>query len=108
MTFKVVYHLLGETGWLTVIVNGTRQIPMHSLHFSLKVGSKAMQAKRPGTSKNKQNGTPIFHSEIPFGNFGLPFKKCRFSERMSVQGDKINPIHSIRNFRSFWVNGRQP
>ena len=23
----VVYHLLGKTGWSTVVVNGTRQIP---------------------------------------------------------------------------------
>jgi len=25
--FMVVYHLLGKTGWSTVVVNGTRQIP---------------------------------------------------------------------------------
>ena len=30
-----------------------------------------------------------FHSEIPFGNFGLPFKKPRFPEKISVRGDKI-------------------
>ena len=58
---KVVYHSLGETGWLTV--NGTREIPNRFFHrdalacsttttFSRKVGSKAIQAKRPGTSKN--------------------------------------------------------
>ena len=28
----VVYHLLGETGWSTVVVNGTRQIPNRNFH----------------------------------------------------------------------------
>ena len=27
MVTKVVYHLLGETAWSTVVRNGTRQIP---------------------------------------------------------------------------------
>ena len=35
------------------------------------------------------NGKHIFRSEIPFGNFGLPFKKSRFPEKISVRGDKI-------------------
>ena len=35
-------------------------------------------------------GTFIFHSEIPFGNFGLPFQKSRFPEKIFVWGDKIN------------------
>ena len=30
------------------------------------------------------------HSEILFGNFGLPFKKSRFPEKISHRGDKIN------------------
>ena len=36
------------------------------------------------------NGKHIFRSEIPFGNFGLPFKKSRFPEKISVRGDKIH------------------
>ena len=28
----VVYHSLGKTGWLTVVVNGTRQIPNGNFH----------------------------------------------------------------------------
>ena len=28
----VVYHLLGKTGWSTVVVNGTRQIPNGNFH----------------------------------------------------------------------------
>ena len=34
---------------------------------------------------NAANGTRIFHSEIPFGNFGLPFKKFRFPVEISVR-----------------------
>ena len=58
----VVYHLLEETGWSTVVVNGTRQNSKWkfsvgcarsiSMTFSQKIGLKAIQAKRPGTSKN--------------------------------------------------------
>ena len=51
--------------------------------FPEDIESKAIESKRPGTSA-------LFHSEIPFGNFGLPFKKSRFPERISVLGDKIN------------------
>ena len=32
----------------------------------------------------------IFHLEIPFKNFGLPFRKFRFPKKFSVRGDKIN------------------
>ena len=28
----VVYHSLGKTGWLTVVVNGTRHIPNGNFH----------------------------------------------------------------------------
>ena len=38
---------------------------------------------------NAANGTRIFHSEIPFGNFGLPFKKFRFPVEISVREGKI-------------------
>ena len=47
---KVVYHFLGETGWSTVLVNGTRQnskwkfsvgcARFISTTFSLKIGLK--------------------------------------------------------------------
>ena len=32
----------------------------------------------------------IFYSEIPFENFGLPFKKSHFPDKISVWGDKIH------------------
>ena len=57
----VVYHLLGETGWSTVVVNGARQYSKWkfsvecarsiSTTFSRKIESKTIQAKRPETSK---------------------------------------------------------
>ena len=43
---------------------------------------------------NAANGTCIFHSEILFGNFGLPFKKFRFPVEISVQEEKNSlPIY---------------
>ena len=60
-----------------------------STTFSQKIESKAIQAKRAGTSKSSK-WNAVFRSEIPFGNFGLPFKKSRFPEKISVWGDKIN------------------
>ena len=65
---------------------------MRSFHyhdFSRKIESMVIQAKRPGTIVQIANGTHIFHSKIPFGNFGLPFKKSRFPEKISVRGDRI-------------------
>jgi len=47
--------------------------------------SKTIQAKRPGTSKNKQMARAI-----PFGNFGLPFKKSRFLVEISVREEENN------------------
>ena len=51
----VVYHLLGKTGWSTVVVNGTRRILNGSFctgcarsiskTFSRKIGSKAIKPK---------------------------------------------------------------
>ena len=38
---------------------------------------------------SKVNGMHIFHSEILFGNFVQPFKKCCFPEKISIRGDKI-------------------
>ena len=58
---------------------------------------------------SKANGKHIFRSEIPFGNFGLPFKKSRFPEKISVRGDKIHLSIYIPSEISgfFWVNGKQ-
>ena len=43
---------------------------------------------------NAANGTGIFHSEIPFENFGLPFKKFRFPVEISVRKEKNSlPIY---------------
>ena len=97
----VVYHLLGRTGWSTVVVNGTRQIPNGNFQwdaacsisttFSWKIGSKTIQAKRPGTSKSQQNErtfsiwkfglgilvylsrNPVFPRKFPFGETKLIF-----------------------------------
>ena len=103
----VVYHLLRKTGWSTVVANGTRQIVNRkfprgcarsiSKTFSQKIGSKAIQAKRPGTNTVLTNGTHILHLKIPSGNFSLPFKKSRFLEKisvaLSVRGHRLIPAN---------------
>ena len=51
------------------------------------------------------NGTHIFHSEIPFGNFGLPFKKSRFGNIHTkfmfreTRQNALRHLHCIRNSR---------
>lgn len=49
-------------------------------------------------------------SEIPFGNFGLHFKKSGFPMKISSQSDKINLSICIPSeiSRIFWLNGKQP
>ena len=45
----------------------------------------------------------IFLLEIPFGNFGLPFKKSRFPEKMYVRDDKIDlPIYTPSEISGFF------
>ena len=43
---------------------------------------------REAKSWRNANGKHIFHLEIPFGNFGLPFKKSRFFREFSVWEDQ--------------------
>ena len=63
---------------------------------------------REAKSWRNANGNYIFHLEIPFGNFGLPFKKSHFLREFSVWEDQNRLRHSNRNFRIFSVNGEQP
>ena len=57
--------------------------------FSRKLGSKAIQAKRPGTSKNQQ-----MERTFPFGNsvweFWSTFQEIPFSRENFRSGDTIN------------------
>ena len=51
---------------------------------------------------NAANGTRIFHSEISFGNFGLPFMKFRFPVEISVREEKNSlPIYIPSEFPVF-------
>ena len=76
--------------------------------FSRTIGTRAIQAKRLGTSKTSKCNTfsirkfrlrifvylsknPVFPRKFPFGKTSLIFH-----------------LHSIRNFRIFWVHGKQP
>ena len=51
-----------------------------------------------------------FRSEIPFGNFGLPFKKSRFPRTFSIWEDQFSLSIYIPTEISgfFFVNGKQP
>ena len=82
--YWVVYHLLGKTGWLTIVVSPGWKFPRVALDFFLK--NMKLQSE-PGTSKKLANGTQILSSEILLTKFRLPFK---FPEIIAVHGDKIN------------------
>ena len=60
-----------------------------STTFAWKIGSKVIQAKRPGTSKTSKSNTFSIRKFL-FGNFGLPLKDSRFPEKNSIWEDKIN------------------
>ena len=49
------------------------------------------------------NGKHIFRSDIPFGNFGLPFKTFRLFWQISVQANQnsLTILHPNQNFRNF-------
>ena len=65
---------------------------------------------REAKSWRNANGKHIFHLEIPFGNFGLPFKKSRFLREFSLWEDqnRLTIYIPTKNFRIFSVNGKQP
>ena len=87
-----------KTDWLTAVVNGTRQIsgdgdtlvPLPQ-PFAGRSDQRRSKAKGLGLVKNSRiEINAHFHSDIPFGYFGLRFKKSRFPEKISVRRDKIN------------------
>ena len=53
----VVYHLLEKTGWSTVEVNGTRQIPNGNFHGDALVSSPRLFRKLPYSRENFQEST---------------------------------------------------
>ena len=67
--------------------------------------AKVIQAKRPGTSKTKQ-------MELIFSvwEFWTTFQEIPFSRENFLSGRQNSSfhLHSIRNFRIFWVNDEQP
>ena len=90
----VVYHLHEKTVWFTVWAIG-KQIPycdipfgtgVYHLHKSFPFTERVWNwYQRWGLTKWNMN----FRSEIPFGNFGLPFKKWdRFPRKFSIWEDQ--------------------
>ena len=90
----VVYHLLEKNGWSKVAVNGTHQnrewkFPwdVSMLHFHGHFHRD--ENKKKGLELlETANGTHIFHSDIPVGNFGLPLKTLRLFQKFSGQSNQ--------------------
>ena len=104
---SVDYHLLREAGWSTVVINGTRQIPNRNFH-----GDALVPLPRifPGRKDHKPKGLELvklskWNAHFPLGNsvweFWSTFQEVPFSRENFH-------LHSILNFRIFWVNGKQP
>ena len=80
---------------------------MCSFHFHDFFPEDRIKPKGPELVKpSKWNAH--FHSEIPFGNFGVPLKKSRFPEKISVRGDEINIPSEISGFSGMGTDGKQP
>ena len=91
----VVYHLHGKTGWSTVCTNGKRKFPMKNFDqdwrvpYAQRLPNDTWHASKLeyGLELVKiPNGKHIFRSEIPVGNFGLPFKTFRKFWKISGRG----------------------
>ena len=84
-----------------------------STTFSQKIGSKAIQAKRPGTSKKTANGTHISIRKFRLGILVYLSRNPVFSPRKFPFGEtkfisvSIYIPSEISGFQ-FWVNGKQP
>ena len=68
--------------------------------FSGRWNQRRSKPKGPELVKTSK-WNALFHSEIPFGNFGLPFPFSRENLRSGRQNKSFH-LHSIRNFRIFW------
>ena len=116
----VVYHLLGKIGWSTVAVNGTRQIPNGNFpgdaRFPFQDFLSEDRIKGDSSQKawNQYVKTSKWNGHFPFGNsvweFWSTFQEILFSQENFRSGRQKSSfhLHSIRNFRIFWVNGKQP
>ena len=103
----VVYHLVRKIGWSKVAVNGMHQNPTVNGRYHLNGNFHAtcpltfpqgqIQVERCGTSSKSKilNGMHIFCLEIPFGKFGLPFKKSCFLRKFSGWEDQIRPHSNL-------------
>ena len=74
------------------IATGMRSFHLQNCSVSYRANLELVGVQDGGG--NAANGTRIFHSEIPFGNFGLPFNKFRFPVEISVRKEKNSlPIY---------------
>ena len=74
------------------ISTGMRSFHLQNCSVNYRASMKLVGVQDGGG--NAANGTCIFHSEIRFWNFGLPFKKFRFTVEISVREAKSSlPIY---------------
>ena len=116
---QVVYHLLENTGWSTVVVNGTRQIPNGNFHGDTLVPFPQLFPERQDQRRSRSNDlepekTSEWNAHFAFGNsvweFWSTFQEIPFSRENFRSGRQNYSFYlqSIRNFRILWVNGKQP
>ena len=76
---------------------------------TLKTGKHVTWKKR-GKTCNKDRVLDGKHISTRILRFGLPFKRSPFISKIfwSVGPKLSHHLHSDRNFRNFWVNGKQP
>ena len=84
LAFRVVYHLLGKTGWSTAVVNGTRQLPNGYFHAHAFVPFPRLFPGRYDQRRSKPKGLELVKtSKFPFGNsvpeFWSTFQEIPFS-----------------------------
>jgi len=71
------------------VVNGKRQNPNGNFHtgFAVPFTVPIDPFRKAWNWSERADGTHNFRSEIPFGNFGPPFKKSRFLRKFSIWED---------------------
>ena len=99
---KVVYHLLGKTGWSTVVVNGTRRILNGNFHGDAFVPFPRLVLGRYDQRRSKSKGlelvkTTKWNAHFPFRFVYHP--RNPFFPRKFPFGEKklMGAFHSTKN-----------
>ena len=108
-----------RTNHEATIVDETRQIPNRNFHGDALVPIPRLFFRKVGSRRSKPKGLELvtiskWNAYFTFGNsvweFWSTFQEIPFSRenfRSGRQNQSFH-LHSIRNFRIFWVNGKLP